>query len=100
MDLGAPSRTYRPRTPPVPVNVDLAIAFPPINGITWGTKTPIIARAEGLPQQGIVPGLLLAWVEDQTGGWWGHIRLTLISANRRLRLTVEQLLPSAAITLQ
>lgn len=84
-------------SPPLPVLIDLAKAFPIGSGRPFGrNKIPMRVKAGGLSLTGQVPGQLRAWARASDGTWLGLVAFVLITGNQMGRLPVAQWCPQDA----
>jgi hypothetical protein len=88
--------TAREVDPPALVWLNLALVFPPSR--VGSGATPLRVLAYGLDNGEVVPAELYRWIQVRTGEWWGRVRATAHSSNKRMDFDLDGLaVPAAAL---
>lgn len=83
--------------PPLPVLVDLGVAFP-TQGTFRKEGVSLRVKAGGLLISGAVPGLLYAWARTTDGTWLGLVGFAVVTGNRQGRIEVRQWCSARALS--
>jgi len=83
-------------TPPCRVVVNLLTGLP--NRLADFRNVALFTRVDGLELTRPRVGMLVAWVQQTSGRWWGLVELEFVTGSGRGRLRVRQLFPASALT--
>jgi len=88
--------TRRLVSPPCRVVVNLLTGLP--NRLADFRNVALFTRVDGLELTRPRVGVLVAWVQQTSGRWWGLVELEFVTGSGRGRLRVRQLFSASALT--